>query len=742
MNYTKYLRWTLVGGLFLSLIIPFIVANGTLFPGFFLPNMFFPFITGKNFVFRILVELLFGVYLVLALREPKYRPRFSWTLAAVVAFAAWAGVATLLSVDPTKSFWGNFERMEGYITVLHLLAYFIMASAVLSAEKLWTWFLRISVALSAVMSGYGILQLMNKIAIDQGGVRLDGTLGNAAYFAVYMLFNIFFALILLYRDWGNKTLRWLYAVVIALDTFTLFYSETRGTVLGLIAGLVVAGLYIAYAARAVPHLKRLRQVSIGALIALAVLGAAFIAVRNVPAIQNAPAFGRLASISLTDTTTQSRFMIWHMALQGFKEKPITGWGQENFNFVFNKYYNAAMYDQEQWFDRAHDAFLDWLTAAGLPGFLLFISMFAAAAYVFWRSRELSVPERAVLLGLVAGYAFHELFVFDNIVSYLQFFTVLALAHALSQREVPRTVWLARPLGSNGIAVAAPIIAIVVIGGAWWLNAPGIANATGLLRAITPTNTATGATDLDQNLAAFKTVLADGPLGRQEATEQLLQFAYSVAQAQSATPEQKQAFSSAAYSAITEMTKERKGDARLELFFGAFLDQFGQYPEALQHLTLAHQESPDKQQIYYEIGMNNLLRSGDTKGAVGALQTAFNLDQEDDQARVYYAAALYYDGQNAQADALLTERFGSTTPDNDMLVQVYYDTKQYPRAAAILTNRIAQTPSNTQAWLQLAAVEYGAGDKADAITTLQKAEQVNPSLAAQADQLIAQLKAGK
>jgi len=62
-------------------------------------NMFFPFITGKKLVFRIIVELLAGAYILLALREPKYRPRASTLMWAVCAFVVWMGVATIVSVD-------------------------------------------------------------------------------------------------------------------------------------------------------------------------------------------------------------------------------------------------------------------------------------------------------------------------------------------------------------------------------------------------------------------------------------------------------------------------------------------------------------------------------------------------------------------------------------------------------------------------------------------------------------------
>ncbi len=734
-TYVKWLRYTLIGGLFLSLLIPFIIANGQLFP-----NMFFPFVTGKNFAFRILVDLLLGAYVLLALREPRYRPRFSWTLAAVGAFALWVGIADIFfSVDPIKSFWSNFERMEGYITVLHLLAYFVVVSAVLSAEKLWTWFLRLSVSASVVMSSYGLLQLAGKIAIDQGSTRLDGTLGNAIYLAVYMLFNIFFALILLYRDWDNKVLRWFYAAALVLDTFVLFGTETRGTIIGLIGGLVIACVYLLFAGSGDARWKKLRQIAMGTLAALVVLVLGFIVLRNIPAIQSAPAFGRLASISLQDKTTMARFMVWNMAWDGFTEKPITGWGQENFNYVFNKYYNPAMYAQEQWFDRAHDAFLDWLTAAGAPGFLLFISLFCASALAFWRSRALDVPERAILLGLLAGFAFHELFVFDNIVSNIQFFTVLALAHGLSQREVPGRVWLARPLSEKGMAIAAPVVIAAILGGTWWLNAGGIANAKNLLAAIEVRNPRTGAQiDLNDNLAAFKAVIGGAPIGRQEAAEQLTQFAPLVAQSSSASPELKQEFYSAALSAITQMTEERKGDARLELFLGAFFDQFGQYPEALQHLTLAHQLSPNKQQILFETGVNNLLRSGNMTDALSVLKEAFMLDTSYDAARFHYTTALYAAGQSAQADALILERFGTLTPDNTTLLQSYYNGKQYGRAKVILNNRLEVDPNYGPSWVQLASVYYGEGDKQGAIAVLKRGVAKNPALAAQFNEIIKQV----
>ena len=70
---TKILR---NASLFLIFIIPFIplyVAN----------SMFFPFITGKAFAFRILVEIIFALWLALMLYDKKYAPKFSWLSCAI-----------------------------------------------------------------------------------------------------------------------------------------------------------------------------------------------------------------------------------------------------------------------------------------------------------------------------------------------------------------------------------------------------------------------------------------------------------------------------------------------------------------------------------------------------------------------------------------------------------------------------------------------------------------------------------
>lgn len=751
MQYTNYLKWALLGGLGLVFFIPFIIAGGQLFP-----NMFFPYITGKNFAFRILIELLFGMYILLALREPKYRPRASYMFWAFGAFVVWMGIATVFSVDPAKSFWSNFERMEGYITVLHLFAYFLMVGVVVTAERWWDRLFQVSIAAGSLQALYALGQLLHIGGLtpsSQSGARLDGTYGNATYLAVFMLFNIFLTLFMLVRQSHKRdalTANILYGLALVLQVSVLYYTQTRGALLGFMGGVIIAAIYIVWKARG-GEWRMLRKVSLWGLGGIAILVVLFFALRQTSFVQHSETLSRLSSISLS--SNNARFQIWNMTYQGFKEKPLLGWGQENFNFVFNKYYQPGMYNQEQWFDRAHNQFLDWLIAGGLPAFLLYISLFGLAVWVIIRSSVLSVPEQAILLGLLAGYAFNNLFVFDDLMSSVYFIILIAFVHGLSAAKLPGFMFLSKPLGDRAIAVAAPVVLVVVLLGAWMLNAPGIARAQNLLVALmtqVPVQDGRGGVtvapkDPKVQLQQFQVALGagtwpDSSLGKQEGTEQLLQYASNLATAQSVDPAVKQDAFNQTQSAAQTLLAARPNDARLELFYGAFLDTYGQRPQALEVLNQALAHSPQKQQIMFEISVV-YLNGGDVKSALPILQRAFEEEPSYKDARIFYVSGLYYAGDNKAADALLTEGFGTLLVDDTRLLQVYVNTKQFGRIIAIWKNRVAANPDDAQTHVGLAAAYFAAGDKTGAITELTRAAVLNPALATQVQSLIGQIKDG-
>ena len=149
-------------------------------------SMFFPYITGRNFAFRILIAIALVLWVGLMIIDKRYRPKSNLMLWAVAIFVIIVGIANLQGTDPYNSFWSRFERMEGYLMILHLFAYFLIITNVFKTKKDWLNFFNVFVIAGLLVGGYAVLQLLGlREAIQGGDVRVDGTIGNPTYLAMY-----------------------------------------------------------------------------------------------------------------------------------------------------------------------------------------------------------------------------------------------------------------------------------------------------------------------------------------------------------------------------------------------------------------------------------------------------------------------------------------------------------------------------------------------------------------------------
>lgn len=724
----QVLRGVVLAGIFALPFIVFIVAT----------SLFFPFITGKNFSFRLIVEVITAGWLALALVYPHYRPRRSWQLAAFALFVAIMAIADAQGAMPFKSFWSNFERMDGWVTLAHLFAYFTVAYSMLS-EKLWKYLWHTILGVSVLVSGFGLLQLAGLATINQGGVRLDATFGNATYLAVYMLFNIFVAAILLARAWvergeGRRTpALLLYGGIIAFDFLIMFFTATRGALLGLIGGAVLAAILLVLQSPRSRYAWRL-MAGVGAAVVVAGL---FWAVRDASWIQRIEPLQRIASISLSDKTTASRFMNAGMALQGFSERPLLGWGQENYAIVFDKYYDPGMYANEPWFDRVHNIVFDWLVAGGLLGLLAYLSLYATALLALWRSGAFSHIERSVFTGLFAGYFFYLLFTFDNVTSYIYFATILAyIAHrAAAHADSPRLWSGTLRMGHAALPVAAAGAVVLAWGSAWYVNADALAQNRTLLMAIAPRG------DINLNIASFKQAVAYRAPGLQETREQLAQAASQLAGNAEVPAATKQQLFALAVDEMVKQSNESPLDARFPLFLGILFDSYGAHQDAEKVLARAHELSPGKQSILFQQAANAEAR-GDTAAEIGFFKAAYELDTSFDDARLYYASALIRANREPEAEQLLAPLMQSGRAADARIAAAYASRNEYAKIAALWEAKVAAQPSDMQAYFTLAAAYYAAGQSPKAIAALEQAQRVDPSISAQAQQFIAQIRAGK
>ncbi|MCR4325430.1 MAG: O-antigen ligase family protein [Patescibacteria group bacterium] len=731
----KTLRWVVILGAFSLPFVCLIIADGT----HFLYNLFFPYITGKNFTFRLIVEIMTGAWLVLALVNPKYRPRRSWVLGAFSIFVFLIALSDALGVLPSKSFWSNFERMDGWVTLAHLLAYFVVVVSILNTEKLWRRLLQVSLGVATFLAVYGFLQIAGDVALGQGGggglsARIDATFGNPIYLAVYMLFHIFIAAMLWAQMWRERgmgrrlPLSILYGFVIGLYTLSLLFTGTRGTMLGLFGGVALALLIYAFSSDAS---KRLRYAILGVYILGVVLAGSLWLARDTSIVKSVGFLDRLTSISLTDATIKARFLNMGIAWQGVKERPILGWGQENYAIVFDKYYDPRMYAQEPWFDRVHNSIFDWWIAGGTLGLLAYLSLFLAALWALWKSGAFDAREKAILTGLLAGYFAHNLTVFDNITSYILFATILgyiawrASAARDGERLLSKT---SMPEWSTPfIAVAALFL---VWGSAWWVNAGALEQNRALIQAIQQQLSPS------DNLNYFKEAVSYGTYGTQEAREQLAQIASRVAASSGIDTPTRQQFFDLATAQMAQQEKDSPQDARFPLFLGAVYNAYGDYADATAAFERARLLSPRKQTILFVLGQNQAAQ-GDLPSALQTFKTAYELAPDFNEARIYYAAGAIAAKDDALADQLLAKG-GATDP---RIVSAYAQRGRYDKIVEIFKAQVEANPTDTQAYFTLAAAYYQSGNAAMAISTLRSAAAANPTTKDQVEELIRQIEDG-
>ncbi|MBI5591215.1 MAG: O-antigen ligase family protein [Deltaproteobacteria bacterium] len=549
MTFNKILRWIAVTAIYATLIIPFIVTD----------SLIFPFITGKNFFFRIVVEIGFAAWLLLALRDVAVRPRMSVLLGAFTIFLAVIGVADIFGDNPWISFWSNFDRMDGYITTLHLFLYFLMAGSLLS-EKLWMRFLECSVAGSALMSISGIFQFMKIVG---PGVRLSTTFGNASYLAIYLVFNIFFAILLFVRDrivWK----RILLGFAMVLNAFGLYYTATRGAILGIAGGLLLSVVLIDLLDKKKTWKKK---PSVYALIAVVVIAAVFITRKDSAFIKNSPVLSRFANISWAES--DERQLLWPISLRGIADRPVLGWGQEGFNSVFGAHFSLRL--TSAWFDRAHNIILDWLVTGGILGLMAYLSLFAASLWLLWKNaRDLSLAEKALYSGLMFAYFFHNLFTFDNIVSYITFATLLAFIQFKSTEYVsPSDLDVKKDTGRDTVVIGTAILMALMLS-LYSFNWSCIETA----RLLEHAAKARAAGNLSQVLSDFEQALSHNhAMGRYEVIKPLLS-AVAQMSASGVQLDTSQTFYEISKKAIETCTARNPGNLRNNALAADFYQAYG------------------------------------------------------------------------------------------------------------------------------------------------------------------------
>ncbi|MFA5047525.1 MAG: O-antigen ligase family protein [Patescibacteria group bacterium] len=499
-------------------------------------KLFFPFIVTKTVAFNISVEVMFLAFLLLSLLDKNYKIRLNLTVILMLVYLGILTLASLLGNDFYHSFWSNNERSDGILLLGHLFLFVVVLTSFIRTTKEWLYVLDIFLAASFCVSIVALDQYfamtfpgqwLDHFLPSSNGARLAATIGNAGYVAGYMIFGVFISLFLFFKRKSNW-LKVLYAIVFFLELFIAIETQTRGGYLALALGLPIFILYLVFFYYKKNYLK-----IIGIILILAGLGCTLLifANKNSDFIKNQPILNRITSISLSDGSTNNRLVTWGIAFSGFKDRPILGYGQENFYQVFDRYYTTK--NTEQWFDRSHNMIGDRVITGGILGLVSYLSLLILPFYFLWgyyrkKYKDINKDQNkdkakesagrlyftpVIFSILILAYIIQNLFIFEALVTYVPLMLVLSFAGLYGPS------FEGKLFASRSFKVAIFVIFLIAfVPMLYFFNIKPVQANADLIKILSSSGTS-----IDQRISSFEDIISRHTLGNQEYRRQYFNF---------------------------------------------------------------------------------------------------------------------------------------------------------------------------------------------------------------------------
>ena len=432
---------------------PWLLISPAILPVVAWGGVIYPYLVPKTLAFYALCFVAIAVFAMLvASGRGFFWSRLSrlesWVPAALLALAY---IASAYGIDFYRSFWSTFERGDGLLMLSCAVASFYLV--LLEADQAFlARLLRTVAVVGSAVAAYGIGEWLI------GGGRIGSLLGNAELFAGYLDIS-FFATLAAAQTLKNGWRRVAFAGAV-LQAAAAVLSATRGTMLALavagVAYLVFAALGETRSPAKVSRGARFARITLAALVVLGGLAFAFRA--DLARVPFAPV-SRIASAGMSDADIANRLFVWKNMAAQISARPWLGVGAEHIDALFNGFYDPTRIS-EQWFDRSHNAFLDYAAQYGIGGLLLYLALIGSFFVAAARFARRGSPRMAVIIALLAlSYAVQSMFSFDTVSSFWALLAILAAFLAASGGTAER---VSLPFPRNA-SLAAGAFALVLLG---------------------------------------------------------------------------------------------------------------------------------------------------------------------------------------------------------------------------------------------------------------------------------------
>ena len=624
-SFRKFCLKVIFWGSALILFLPLFVYQGTLFP----------YIFSKIIAFRTIVEILLFFWLLLAWSDKKYRP--NWKHPIVLSLTIFVGILVLTmltGVDPSRSFWSTQERMTGVLTWLHFWVWFLILTSCLKKKEDWLKLVKFSLLISVLTGIYAFGQQWGFKFLPRPPFTdvLVGPLGNPIFLGVYAMLHVFLAGFIVFQE--EERMFKLAALMVAFFNLTIMMmTGSRGALVGFLAGVFL--FFVLWTIS-----RRKRMLKIFLLVIIFIFVSTFIFVifsTNASWLAKAPS--SVQHLISRGFVSWGRLNAWQIAWQGFKAKPIFGWGWENYNVVFNQFYNpeSLLYGApETWFDRSHNQLLDVLCLTGIFGLIAYLAIFFFVFWLFfkkWEEKRISV---LILFALLFAYFVQNLFVFDTPGPMIIFFFSLGLFYESTNVQISTNIQIkTQKQGSKfPLPVLLMLLFILLPLGIYKFNFKPFQKSNQGIKGII-----TSLVDLKSGLYWYEQSLKGYSFTNPETRLQLTKTIYIVRyQAESKRAEESRRSDDEIIKKGVEMTiKENKKSIEehpLDVKYYLYLAQFyntsrdfnpSYLKEAEKVLEKGLLTSPKRQEALYEIGKTKIFLGKKEEG-LAFYQQALELDE--------------------------------------------------------------------------------------------------------------------
>lgn len=708
-------------------------------PLVYIGGIIYPYITPKTFLLQSFGILALALFAYLALNGRPFfyerlRAKVVWIPALLLIVAY---VTSFFGIDFYHSFWGLFARGDGLLTLTVITTFFYLI--LLSADRVFLEYLIKTITVVAgIVATIAVLQWIT--AVLGGRVaflppvtgRIGSTIGNAAFLAGYLGMALFVMFVLL-RD-SSELWRRIGKVAAILSVLAIIFAATRGTILALAGAGVVALVLTVWNGA-----ERVQRGARYGLIACVIVAGLFFIFRTELAQSPFEPVQRIASISLSEGAVGNRLFVWsHITEESFKH-PFFGYGTEHVAQLFDTIYDPSKIS-EQWFDRSHNAFLDYFAQHGIFGLALYLALiiaFASYAFRLYRREEGGLTNPGLLfLLLILTYTVQNFFVFDTPSSLWLLYALFALliVKASDLTATPLVLRSASPFLPWAVSVPIALLIVPTVLVPLYAN---ILLTDGYLYHLLDVNIAN---------ASFERGLALGTYADMEYGYQAYEM-YTEHQTTQLSGKDRVAAYNYALSVLSANFKKYPYDARTATYLGHVLDTAP--PEVAvddafdtQVLSSAIILSPLRAQGWYMLANISIRKAGALlegdankeryfREAIAILEGYVQMEPTLSVPRYTLVTLFYKLGDTGAAKKWADEALALyTTPDVAAAipaVKYYIAVQDWDHAARFLKDLVAENPTNYDTLYDLAKVSYLAGDPATALRIVEELRVRKPEI---------------